>query len=198
MPNGFDDAATLKNVNAIGMHHRRQAMHNQNRDTSRTSPFRASSRLISSSVSECERDVASSNTEVRAPTKAHARSRGAAFSPPETFTPPSPIAVSRSLSAREKQDIRCRLVQHLEAFVVALRLDERREESRGSNPRRAEHPSSRGRCARGSTSRSRCAAVEIIVEDVALPSADTARRAVSRGGLPATDGPTKRHPCHHA
>ena len=75
-------------------------------------------RLISSSVSESSDEVASSNTS-RCGRRRSARAIDRrCFSPPETFTPPSPMTVSRPLSARASRPSQAARSQHLEALRV--------------------------------------------------------------------------------
>ena len=63
----------------------------------------ADRRLISSSVSESSAEVASSKTSSRGRRSSARAIDDRCFSPPETFTPPSPISVSRPRSARARR-----------------------------------------------------------------------------------------------
>ena len=63
------------------------------------------------------------------------------FSPPETFTPPSPISVSKpAIGARLKQAIYGSLPQHLQTFFVGRIRAARTANSRESIRRTTAHP----------------------------------------------------------
>ena len=75
-------------------------------------------RLISSSVRESSEEVASSKTS-RCGRRSRARAmESRCFSPPETFTPPSPITVSRPLLGRGPAGCAGGAAQHLQALGV--------------------------------------------------------------------------------
>ena len=101
-----------------------------------TSAFCPTSRMvevISSSVIESSDEVASSNTSSRG-LRSNARAIDSrCFSPPETFTPPSPISVSRPLSARASSESRSRSPQHFQAFRIrGVRPDEQQVLANGA------------------------------------------------------------------
>ena len=131
----LDDAAALQHVDAVGVHHRRQPVRDQNRD--RVRAFAATSRivrLISSSVSESSDEVASSNTRSCGLRSSARAIDSRCFSPPETFTPPSPITVSSPLSARASKRLRRGLLQHLAGTPHRSHPGARTADSRGSIP----------------------------------------------------------------
>ena len=120
----FDDPSALEHVDTVGVHDRRQPVRDEDRDHVADAETSRMVRLISSSVSESSADVASSNTS-RCGWRSSARAiERRCFSPPEIFMPPSPITVSRPLSARREAS-RGRPVQHVDALGVGgVRADE--------------------------------------------------------------------------